>query len=133
MTLPKLFCFMNFSSCPFKKRITRVWVLAAGIKIFGPQKKGFHLGCRNLRRPRRDWFWGKIKSFSKMLLNIGNAQLKVFCTAFIVYVVIVKTHPINSIQLHAISVKVRHSSHCKPSPAQPTPPQTLLRVLVIGR
>ena len=95
MDLLKLFYFMNFSSCLFKKRRTRVWALVAGIKMFGSKKKdfilgaatygaqaGIHLGCRNLRRPRRAWSWGKIQNFIDALSEIGNAKLNVFCAVF---------------------------------------------------
>ena len=57
MTLLKLFYFTNFFSCLFKKRRTGVWALAAGIKIFGPQKKGLHPGRRNFWRPIRNSSW----------------------------------------------------------------------------
>ena len=40
----------------------------AQIKIFWVSRT--FLGIRHLRR---DWFWGEIQSFSKMLMKIGNA------------------------------------------------------------
>ena len=68
-----------------------------GAATYGAQEE-FHLGRRNLRRPRRILPWapqltasktnlennlkmGKIQSFFMMLQKIGIAQLNVFCTA----------------------------------------------------
>ena len=45
--------------------------------------KNIRLGLRMLRLPRRTSSWRRIQIFWKMLLKIGNAQLNVFCTAFI--------------------------------------------------
>ena len=63
------------------RRPRRNLVLGAGI-FSGPQK-GIVLGRRKLRRPRKNSFQRHIQSFWKRSKKIGNAQLNVFCTAFI--------------------------------------------------
>ena len=57
--------------------------LVLGTGIFSGPKKGIVLGRRKLRRPRKNSFQRHIQSFWKRSKKIGNAQLNVFCTAFI--------------------------------------------------
>ena len=80
----------------FSSTLQKLWIFPI-LKLFFPDtpwapqvtapKKFSDLGSRNLRRPRPHsllksrLYFGKIRSFPKVLEKIGIAQTKVFCTA----------------------------------------------------